>query len=83
MTEATTRRADEHNLRQAISEVLEQIYAIEYSMGLFYRKGNDRDVARASDDLHDMRVAVDRLGSIIAAVDHAPDPTSKVAETVG
>ena len=58
---STTRRTDEHNLRQAISEILEEIYAIEYSMGLFYRKGNERELARAQEDFETMRAAVDRL----------------------
>ena len=41
----TVRRTDEHNLRQAISDILEQTYAIEYAMGLFYRKGTERELS--------------------------------------
>ena len=63
----TLRRTDEHNLRQAISEILEQTYAIEYSMGLFYRKGSERELARAQGDIETMRAAVDRLATIIAS----------------
>jgi hypothetical protein len=60
------RRTNEHNLRQATSEILEQIYAIEYAMGLFYRNGSERELARAQDDFETMRAAVDRLGHLVA-----------------
>ena len=39
-----TRRNSEHNLRQVISEILEQTYAIEYAMGHYFRKGSERDL---------------------------------------
>jgi hypothetical protein len=74
----TVRRTDEHNLRQAISEILEQIYAIEYAMGLFYRKGAERELARAQDDFEVMRAAVDRLGVLIADADQRE--AAKVAD---
>jgi hypothetical protein len=61
------RRTDEHILRQAISEILEQTYGIEYAMGQFYRKGTERELARAREDFESMSAAVDRLGEIIAA----------------
>jgi hypothetical protein len=73
------RRTDEHNLRQAISEILEQTYAIEYSMGLFYRKGTTRELARAREDLETMRAAVDRLVAIIAEADRADMQVEKPA----
>ena len=76
----TVRRTDDHNLRQAISEILEQTYAIEYSMGLFYRKGSERELARAQDDIETMRAAVDRLASIIASADQDEDTPAKVVE---
>jgi hypothetical protein len=60
-----TRRTSEHNLRQAISEILEQVYALEYAMGLYYRKGGERDLARAQEDFEILRAAVDRLGTIV------------------
>jgi hypothetical protein len=73
MTE--TRRNNEHNLRQAISEILEQTYAIEYAMGLFYRKGSRRELARAQEDFEIMRGAVDRLGALVegGSKDEVPD----------
>jgi hypothetical protein len=79
----TVRRTDEHNLRQAISDILEQTYAIEYAMGIFYRKGTEQELARASEDFEIMRGAVDRLGTLIADAGRPPDDeeaTSKVAE---
>ena len=76
----TARRTDEHNLRQAISEILEQTYAIEYSMGLFYRKGSQRELARAQEDIETMRAAVDRLRTIVAGADHQEDAEAKVVE---
>jgi hypothetical protein len=80
MSDATVRRTDDHNLRQAISDILEQTYAIEYSMGLFYRKGNQRDLERAQESLEIMRAAVERLGRIIAG-DHLDDGAeSKIVE---
>jgi hypothetical protein len=77
---STTRRTDEHNLRQAISEILEEIYAIEYSMGLFYRKGNERELARAQEDFETMRAAVDRLDAIVAGANKHDDENAKVVE---
>jgi hypothetical protein len=76
----TVRRTDEHILRQAISEILEQTYAIEYAMGLFYRKGTERELAHASEDFEIMRGAVDRLGTLIAEAGEPNEVSSKVAE---
>ena len=78
----TIRRTDEHNLRQAISEILEQTYAIEYAMGLFYRKGTERELTRASEDFEIMRGAVDRLGVLIANANQDQEADQKVAEPV-
>ena len=76
----TLRRTDEHNLRQAISEILEQTYAIEYSMGLFYRKGSERELARAQGDIETMRAAVDRLATIIGSANQHEDAQANVVE---
>jgi hypothetical protein len=78
----TVRRTDEHNLRQAISDIVEQIYAIEYAMGLFYRKGTERELERASEDFEIMREAVDRLGDLIARADKPEDAEANVGERV-
>ena len=72
ISDRMARRTSEHNLRQAISEILEQIYAIEYAMGLYYRKGSDRELARAQEDLEIMRAAVDRLGAIVGSREDEP-----------
>jgi hypothetical protein len=82
MTEATPRRTDEHKLRQAISDILEQTYAIEYAMGLFYRKGTERELERASEDFEIMRGAVDRLGTLIDRANEQEVCDAKVAEPV-
>jgi hypothetical protein len=77
---ADLRRTDEHNLRQAISEILEQTYAIEYAMGLFYRKGAERELARAQEDIETMRAAVDRLRAIVASANQQEDTRAEVVE---
>jgi hypothetical protein len=69
----SVRRTDEHRLRQAISEILEQTYAIEYAMSQFYRRRLPRDVERAAEDLEIMREAVSRLGDLIAEA-QSPQP---------
>jgi hypothetical protein len=79
----SVRRTDEHNLRQAISEILEQTYAIEYSLGLFYRKGSEKELARAGEDFEIMRAAVERLETLIAAAqqhENAAPNAPKVVE---
>ena len=77
---ADLRRTDEHNLRQAISEILEQTYAIEYAMGLFYRKDAERELARAQEDIETMRAAVDRLRAIVASANQQEDTRAEVVE---
>jgi hypothetical protein len=76
----TLRRTDEHNLRQEISEILEQTHAVEYSMGLFYRKGSLRELARAQEDIEMMRAAIERLAAIIASANQHEDAQPKVVE---
>ncbi|MGE3703331.1 MAG: hypothetical protein AB7G08_32030, partial [Hyphomicrobiaceae bacterium] len=71
------RRNGEHKLRQVISEILEQTYAIEYAMGQFYRKGSERDLMRAQEDQEIMRVAVERLGTLIENGDSEEAAESK------
>ena len=77
---ADLRRTDEHNLRQTISEILEQTYAIEYAMGLFYRKGTQRELARAQEDIETMRAAVDRLRAIVASANQQEDAQAQEVE---
>jgi hypothetical protein len=77
---STVRRTDEHNLRQAISDILEQTYAIEYAMGLFYRKGSHRELERARGDVEEMRDAVERLREVIVRADQSEEAEPKVVE---
>jgi hypothetical protein len=76
------RRNSEHNLRQVISEILEQTDAIEYAMGQFYRKGSERDLVRAQEDQEIMRAAVDRLGTLIEDAKSEEEPASNISEPV-
>ena len=73
------RRNSEHNLRQAISEILEETCAIECAMELFYRKGSERELARAADGLKAMCAAVDRLSAIIADARQEEKPLAEPA----
>ncbi|MGE3702237.1 MAG: hypothetical protein AB7G08_26200, partial [Hyphomicrobiaceae bacterium] len=66
--------------RQDISEILEQTNAIEYAMGQFYRKGSERDLMRAHEDQEIMRVAVERLGTLIENGDSEEAAESKINE---
>ena len=74
------RRNSEHKLRQIISEILEQTYAIEYAMGQFYRKGSERDLVRAQEDQEIMRAAVDRLGTLIENAESEEAAESEINE---
>jgi hypothetical protein len=65
-TDGRPRRTDALALRQTISQLLEQIYAIEDSMEVFHRKGDRADLERAADNFDDMLRHVDRLGDRIA-----------------
>jgi hypothetical protein len=49
-------------------------------MGLFYRKGTERELSRASEDFEIMRGAVDRLGTLIADAGQPSEVSSNVAE---
>jgi hypothetical protein len=78
MTEVTPRRTEALKLRQAISQLLDQIFAIEQSMALFHRKGNPSDVDRAADNFHEMLGHVDRVGELIADARGKRDTTTDV-----
>lgn len=75
------RRNSEHNLRQVISAILEQTYAIECAMDLYFRKGSERELARARDDLEIMRGAVDRLDALIETGESEEAAASKITES--
>jgi hypothetical protein len=42
MLAPTPRRTDAAKLRQTISQLLDQLYAVEHSMDVFHRKGRSR-----------------------------------------
>ena len=47
---------------------------------LFYRKGSEREFARAQDDIEMRRAAVDRLATIIASANQHEDAQANVVE---
>jgi hypothetical protein len=65
MTGTIPRRTDAFKLRQAISHLLDQVYAIEYAMETFHRKGDRGELERAADSFNDMLGYVDQLGDMI------------------
>jgi hypothetical protein len=66
MTASTPRRTENLKLRQTISQLLDEIFAIEHSMDLFHRKGDRGELDRAAHDFHAMLEHVERLGNLIA-----------------
>ena len=53
-------------LRQTISQLLDQVFAIEQSLQNFHRKGDPAELERAAENFHDMLGHVDQLGDMIA-----------------
>jgi hypothetical protein len=66
MTEATPRRTEALKLRQAISQLLDQVFAVEQSMEIFHRKDDSGELERAVENFNEMLGSVDRLGELIA-----------------
>jgi len=66
MTEATPRRTEALKLRQTISQLLDQIFAIEQSMEIFHRKDDPGELERAVENFNEMLGSLDRLGELIA-----------------
>lgn len=62
----TTRRTKAQSLRRTISELLEHVHAVEYSMEVFQRKADASELQRAADHYNEMLGYVDRLGEMIA-----------------
>jgi hypothetical protein len=65
MTEATPRRTEALKLRQTISQLLDQIFAIEQSMEIFHRKNDPGELKRAAENFNEMLGSVNRLGESI------------------
>ena len=53
-------------LRQAISQLLDQLYAVEHSMDMFHRKGDRAEIERAAESFKEMLRHVDAVGDMIA-----------------
>jgi hypothetical protein len=60
------RRTEAAKLRQTISQLLDHLYAVEHSMGIFLRKGDRGELSRATESFNEMLGHVDNLGDIIA-----------------
>jgi hypothetical protein len=60
------RRTDALKLRQTISQLLDEIFAIEQAMDLLHRKGHQAESDRAAHSFSAMLGHVDRLGAMIA-----------------
>ncbi len=60
------RRTDAHRLRRTISELLDQVYAVEHSMEIFHRKTDTAELERAAEHFNEMLGHVDHLGELIA-----------------
>jgi hypothetical protein len=67
MTEVSQRRTDAYRLRQTISQLLDQLYAVEYSMQVYDRKDDRGELDRAAESYDGMLVHVDRLGELLRA----------------
>jgi len=80
MTLIASRRTRSHKVRRTISEILEQIDAIEYSVGLYQHKGNHAELARARQEFQTLRRHVDRLGNTIAKLDEPEKADDRIVE---
>jgi len=59
------RRTDAAKLRQTISQLLDQLYAVEQCMDMFHRKGDPAELGRAAENFNEMLGQVDALGDMI------------------
>jgi hypothetical protein len=81
MRHAATRRTPAARVRQEISDILDQLYAIEDAMAVFERRHEASWLARAGRDYDAMLIHVDRLGELLRelrrqhAVPHTAEPT--------
>jgi hypothetical protein len=65
MTMATTRRTHAMRLRREISDILEELDAIEAALGVFHRKRDVDELARAMRDYDALLLHVDQLGELL------------------
>jgi predicted RNA-binding Zn ribbon-like protein len=68
MLARTPRRSDAARLRQTISQLLDHLYAVEHSMDVFHRKGDQAELERAAESFNEMLGYVDALGDMLAEV---------------
>ena len=80
MTDNKPRRTPTHKVRRTISEILERIDAIEYSVGVYQRKGNHAELERARENFLTLRRYVDRLGDKIATLDAPETADDRIVE---
>jgi hypothetical protein len=66
MAEGTPRRTEAFRLRQTISQLLDQSFAIEQPMQLFHSEADPGALDRAAQNFSEMLGHVDRLGDMIA-----------------
>jgi hypothetical protein len=81
MTDNKPRRTPTHVVRRTISEILERIDAIEYSVGVYQHKGNLAELERARENFLTLRRYVDRLGDTIATLDERETADDRVGES--
>jgi hypothetical protein len=81
MLAPTPRRTDAAKLRQTISQLLDQLYAVEHSMDMFHRKGDRAELERAAESFNEMLGHVDALGDMLAEARHKQDAAELVPET--
>jgi hypothetical protein len=77
MLASPPRRTEAAKLRQTISQLLDHLFAVEHSMGIYQRKGDRGELERASENFNEMLGHVDRLGDIIAGARGEPLGTTE------
>jgi hypothetical protein len=79
MPEATRRRTDAFKLRLTVSQLLEEIDAVEHAMALFLRTHDREDLARAREDFQALRKHMDQLGDLLVSAAET-EPAERVTE---
>jgi len=81
MLAPTPRRTGAAKLRQTISDLLDQLYAVEHAMGVFHRKGDRAELERAAENFNEMLGHVDALGDMITQARRQQGARERVRET--
>jgi hypothetical protein len=77
---STPRRTDAAKLRQTISQLLDQLYAVEHSMDMFHRKGDRAELERAAESFNEMLGHVDAVGDMLAEARGKDPMAARVVE---